>query len=222
MAEHLQACPEWQDDLAAWLVAQGTPEREAALEAHVASCPTCRDEAHSLLGVAAVALAADPIREQSLPASGSDALPARLGARVATGILRERRRRTRRSALLVAVGGAAAAAVLVAALVAGSDDDVDPLRGDRFAFTIGSAEAVVAPDDGGSVVQIVARDLDPDVTYALWLSVPGGRWDDRVPAGTFRPGDDGTVDVRLRSAMPAEDVGRVWATTENGIALDTE
>ena len=35
MVEHLEACPEWQEDLAAWAVAQGSPEREAALVAHM-------------------------------------------------------------------------------------------------------------------------------------------------------------------------------------------
>ncbi len=57
----------------------------------------------------------------------------------------------------------------------------------------------------------IATGLDPDVTYALWLSPPDGTWDDRVAAGTlddrvaagtFRPNEYGEVDVRLRSALP--------------------
>ena len=43
------------------------------------------------------------------------------------------------------------------------------------------------------------------------------------PAGTFRPDDDGEVDAELHCALPAEEMGRAWATTpEGGIALDTE
>ena len=44
-----------------------------------------------------------------------------------------------------------------------------------------------------------------------------------MAAGTFRPDGDGTVDVRLRSALPADEMGRVWATDPDGdVALDTE
>ena len=83
--------------------------------------------------------------------------------------------------------------------------------------------AVVAADDDGALVELIASGLDPDVIYELWLSPPGGRWDDRVAAGTFRPDAEGDVDVRLHSALPAEDTGRVWATTSEGeVALDTE
>ncbi len=52
--------PEWQEDLAGWLVAQLPPDDEAALAAHLDGVPTCRAEADSLLAVAAVRLAADP------------------------------------------------------------------------------------------------------------------------------------------------------------------
>ena len=72
-------------------------------------------------------------------------------------------------------------------------------------------------------MELTAEGLDPAVTYALWLTPPGGGYAERVAAGTFRPDEDGKVDVRLRSALPAEDAGRVWATTPEGqIVLDTE
>jgi hypothetical protein len=205
------------------LVAQGPPEREAALEAHLASCAACRAEADSLFAVAAVSLAADPIREEAGALPLVDSPPAGLGDRVASRIARERRRQTRRRAVLVVAGGAAAAAVLVAAVVVLPDDGASRLEGDEYAFTVGDAEAVVAPDDrGGSLVQLVASDLEPDQTYALWLTPPGGTYEDRVPAGTFRAEDDGTVDVRLRSMLDPDDVGRVWATRGHEIILDTK
>ncbi|MDP1819824.1 MAG: hypothetical protein Q8K58_08040 [Acidimicrobiales bacterium] len=221
MCEHPQACPEWHGDLAGWLTAQIGPDREAALEAHLSACARCRAEADSLLAVVADSLAAEPGVASS---SGVDeGPPAELGGRIAAHIGRERRRRTVRRSVAAALAGAAAAAVLVGALILAGDDAEDPLRGQRFAFTVGRAEAVVAPDDGGSVVGVTATGLDPDITYALWLSVPGGRWDDRVPAGTFRPDDEGSVEARLPSALPPEDTGRVWATTPDGeIALDTQ
>jgi hypothetical protein len=115
--------------------------------------------------------------------------------------------------------------VLAVAFVVPSDDE--PLDGERVVFALQApgvdASAVVAPEGQGSIVELTAVGLDPDVTYALWLTPPGGGYPDRVAAGTFRPNADGEVDVRLRSALPAEAMGRVWATTpDREIALDTE
>ena len=85
------------------------------------------------------------------------------------------------------------------------------------------ASAVVAPEDNGSIIELHVSGLDPDTTYSMWLTPPGGGYADRVAAGTFRPDDDGEVDVRLRCALPAEEMGRAWATTPDGeIALDTK
>lgn len=226
MVEHPEACPAWRDDLTDWVMAQIAPDREAGLRAHFATCVTCRVEAEGLLDVAAITLALEPGRHE--PPSVDDHPSADLAGRIAARVAAERRRRTVRRALLAAAGGAAAAVVLVGAIALGGGDGGEPLRGQAFVFTVRpdgvDASTVVAADGaGGSVVEIVASGLSPDVTYALWLSAPGGRWDERVPAGTFRADEDGRVDTRLRSALPAGAAGRVWATTPEGtIALDTE
>jgi hypothetical protein len=235
MAEHPTACPAWQEDLAAWLTAQITPEREAALTAHLETCAACRGEADSLLTVAAVALTFDPdarSEAEAAPPPGPLAtrgvapdLPAELGPRIERAIAAER---GRRRALRAGVAALAAAAVVAVVVLAWSgDDDPAPLVGEQVAFTVvppgASADAVIADDGDGSIVEIRATGLDPDVTYALWLSPPGGRWDDRVAGGTFRPDADGTVVERLRCALPVDEYGRVWVTTPEGeIALDTE
>jgi hypothetical protein len=220
MAEHPEACAEWRDDVAAWVVAQIEPGREAALSAHLASCHGCRTEAESLLGVAAIALVADPDH----PVTDDPAPPVDLGDRIASRIAAERRGTVVRRSALAAVGGAAAAVVVVVALTVAGDGGPAALEGERFAFSLGTGEAVVAddPDTDGSLVELTASGLDPEVTYALWLSVPGGGRDERVPAGTFTPDDDGTVEVRLASPMSPEETGRVWATTGSDLALDTE
>lgn len=222
MAERPEACPEWQEDLAGWVTAQLAPDREARFASHLDTCAVCRLEVESLLTVAAVTLATDP----DGPVGGEDRPPVDLRQRIVASVAAERRHRAVRRA--AALGGVAsvAAAVLVAVLVR-DDRDAAPLRGEEVAFTVvpegAWAEAVVAADDHGSVVQLTAGGLDPDVTYALWLTPPGGSWQDRVAAGTFRPDEDGGVDVRLPSALPADDYGRAWATTPDGeIALDTK
>jgi hypothetical protein len=85
------------------------------------------------------------------------------------------------------------------------------------------ASAVLAPEEDGSQLALTASGLEPDTTYSMWLTPPGGGWADRIPAGTFRTDEDGDVDVRLHCGLPADEMGRAWATTPEGqIALDTE
>ena len=221
MAEHPEACAAWREDLADWLVAQISPEREEQLRAHLATCDACRTEAESLLTVSAVALAADLDRT----AVGEGEPPAELGDRIVASIALERRTRRWLRTAMGALAGAAA--VIVAVVLVAADDGPSRVSGEEVAFTVvpdgASADAVIAAEGNGTLVQLTATGLDPAVTYALWLSPPGGTWDDRVAAGTFRPDADGEVDVRLRCALPADEYGRAWATTPEGeIALDTK
>jgi len=219
MAEHQLACDQWQATLAGWLVAQLDPEEEAALTAHLEGCRACRAEADSLLDVAAITLGTDPGAPAVL-----EPPPADLGERILARVARERR--ARGAGRLALVMSAAAAAVVAGVLVTRPGEE-PRLRGEPVVFAHEAAgvaaSAVVAPDPSGSVVQLTATGLDPDVTYALWLTPPGGGYPERIAAGTFRPDADGEVDVRLHCALPADEMGRVWATTPEGdIALDTE
>jgi hypothetical protein len=225
VVERPEACAGWREDLADWLMAAISPEREAALAVHVAGCGACRAEADALFAVTAVVLAADP---DAPTGSVLEPAPAALGDRIVRRVRRERRGRIVRRAFVSAAGAAAAAAIVVVAVMAvGGDDGPGHIDGETFAMRTlpagASVDVEVAHDDGdSSLVQLVASGLDPDTTYALWLTPPGGTYPDRVPAGTFRPDEDGRVDVRLHSTMDPDDVGRVWATTPAGIAFDTE
>jgi hypothetical protein len=208
--------------MAGWVVAQLDPTEEAALLEHLEGCGTCRAEADSLLVVAAVSLGAD-----LGPAPPADATPPpELGTRIFGRVARERRARAV-GRVATAMAAAVAVVVAVVAVSAVRDTGDDPLRGEPVEFARLApgvrAAAVVAPEGTGSMVHLTGEGLDPEVTYALWLTPPGGGYPDRTPAGTFRPNADGSVDVRLRSALPADELGRVWATTPAGeIALDTE
>ena len=223
MAEHPVACEAWRPTLAGWVVAQLDPAEEAALLDHLRACATCRAEADSLLEVAAVSLSADLGLAPDQDVAPPPDLPERIFERVAHE--RRARRAGRAATALAAAAGVVVAVVLLASSLTG--DDGERLRGEAVEFArleAGvEASAVVAAEGTGSLVQLVATGLDPDVTYALWLTPPGGGYQERVAAGTFRPDGDGAVDVRLRSALPADEMGRVWATTPKGdIALDTE
>jgi len=220
MTERPLACPEWREDLAGWLVGQLPPVREAVLDAHLATCAVCRAEADSLLGVAAVGLGVDPTGGKvPVGPSPSPGLPDRIVAQVTA----ERRgRRTVRWSLALAV-----AAIAVAVIVATRPDPTPPLHGHPVTFAVRpagvTAEAVVAAEPGGSVVALAATGLEPDTTYALWLTPNGGGYADRVAAGTFRPDGQGRVDERLHSALPVTEMDRVWVTDPAGaIALDTK
>ncbi|MFL6206873.1 MAG: anti-sigma factor family protein [Acidimicrobiales bacterium] len=219
MAEHPLACEVWQPALAGWLVAQLPPDEEAALSAHLAVCSACRAEADGLLHVAALTLGAD------VGHAAADPPPADLGDRIVARVSRERRaRRVAR----VGIAMSAAAAAVAIAIVMTRDPGEPALRGEPISFVRQAkgvqATAVLAADEGGgSVIDLDARGLDPDTTYSLWLTPSGGGYDDRIPAGTFRPDADGEVDARLSCSLPPEDMGRAWATTPEGdIALDTE
>ena len=219
MAERTPACEAWQASLTGWLTAQLPPDEEAALLAHLDTCGACRAEADSLFDVAAVLLGTDTAGSEV-----AEAPPADLGDRIVHRVARERRARR---AGRVTLAMSAAAAAVVAAVVMTRDPGSDPVRGEPvvFAREAGGADAsaVLAAEGDGSVVHLVARGLEPGVTYSLWLTPPGGGYSDRVAAGTFRPDEDGAVDAELRSALPAKETGRVWATTpEGGIVLDTE
>lgn len=222
MPEWLLACDAWQEHLAGWLVAQLAPDEEAALRAHLAGCAICRTEADGLLAVAAVSLGADPGAVPWRPAVDEEP-PADLADRIVARVTSERRQhRVRRAAGVLGI----AAVVLLGVVLLRPDGDPS-LTGEPVAFarqaTGVEASATIAPDAGGSLVELTATGLDPGVTYALWLTPPGGGYPDRIAAGTFRPDADGDVAVRLRSALPAEEMDRVWATTPDGqIALDTE
>ena len=218
MPEPVEACEAWQPALAGWLMAQLPPDEEDALVAHLADCPACRAEADSLLHVAAITLGADTATSEVEPP------PADLGDRILARVGRERR--ARRVARLGLAMSAAAAAVVVGVVMT-SDPGTPRLRGEPISFARQApgvdASAVLASEESGSLIELEATGLDPDTTYSLWLTPPGGGYEDRIPAGTFRPDGDGEVDVRLSCSLPPEDMGRAWATTSEGeIALDTE
>jgi hypothetical protein len=213
------ACEAWQPALAGWLMAQLEPDEERALAAHLTDCPTCRAEADSLLHVAALTLGADPGAM-----AAAEPPPADLGDRIAARVRRERH--ARRVARLGVAISSAAAAVVVGVLIT-RDPGEPPLRGEPISFVREArgveADAVLAAEESGSVIELDVTGLDPDTTYSLWLTPEGGDYEDRIPAGTFRPDEDGEVDVRLHCGLPADEMDRAWVTTPDGdVTLDTE
>ena len=192
------------------------------------TCPAataCSAEADSLLVVAAVSLGADPGGEPWRPATDA-APPADLADRIVARVATERRRPP------LSPGGAGAdgdgrrggrARRRRDARRPAAPATVRPVAFVRLAQGV-DAEATVAPDGGGSLVgpdgggPRPRRHLRP-LAHATRWRLPRARRGGHVPPG--RATDD--VDVSLRSALPAEEMGRVWATTPDGdVALDTD
>ena len=122
----------------------------------------------------------------------------------------------------------AAAAAVVVGVVVTRDPGEPPLRGEPVSFVRQArgvdAMAVVAPEDERFDHRAPRQRASiPTRRTRCGSRRPAATTSDRVAAGTFRPDDDGEVEVRLRCALPAEEMGRAWATTPDGeIALDTE
>ena len=166
------------------------------------STPTCRPARPA--GPRLTACSAS--RRSPSPATGAGPVPPPTSASASwrrSGVSAEPDGRARVSFALVGV-----LALALAAIVATRPNPTPPLRGEAVAFAVRpagvEASAVVAADGTGSLVELTATGLDPDTTYALWLTPPGGDYPERVAAGTFRPNER----RRGRRAPPRRAAGR--------------
>jgi hypothetical protein len=215
-----EACDDRRGDLAAEALRRLEGPARDDLVAHVASCEACRTELARLRSVAEVLPLADP---DAVGTTAPPALESRVLERVAAA--QQAARGQRRNFAFVGIAAAAAlvVGVIVGSLVSlGSDGDARQLDGIEVAFREEppgvDASATIAGDDDGTVVELDASGLDPDLVFALWLSSGDG---ERVPAGTFRPDSDGTVEARLPCSLRFRDAARIWVTTPEGeVPLD--
>jgi len=213
-----EPCRDRTGDLAAEALGRLGDVESVRLASHIDGCPGCRAEIVELRAAAAALEHADPSRvsERAEP-------PPDLAGRVVARVGIERRQRTRRRRRQAAVGAAAAAAVagvvIVGALLSGDGDGGGRRTDVAFAVAPAGTEssAVLVERRWGTEVRVEVAGLDGGGTYWLWLS---GKREERVAAGTFA-GVPGTAQVVMASAMPLDDVRRVWVTDEHGaVVLD--
>ena len=113
------------------------------------------------------------------------------------------------AAVLLAAGLAA----LATGVATGMLDDDAPVFGRVVTLdgasggAAGSAE--LRQSDGATEILLTASGLDPDRVYAVWLAPARGG---KSAAGTFRPRDDGTIEIELLSSRPVAQTVRVWVT----------
>ena len=207
-------------DLGAYVLGALPAEEEAQVREHLARCDECRREHGRLSGLPALLDLAEtepdrPAVEQPSPLL-EDAILAGFTAERGGGTERRRpapgRRRFALPSLRVALPSAALGAVLaVAALALGgafSDDAADPattaveLRG-----ATGSAKAVLAADQVGTVIELDAR-LPPsgrEEHYDVYMLAG----DYEISAGSFRVDGDGHVTVKLACGGPLDAYDRI-------------
>jgi anti-sigma-K factor RskA len=175
-------------------------------------------EAEGLAGVVTLLRYADPEEVEhpaEPPANLEDRIITRVRAEQGGKVVDLSERRSRRPAVLAAAAAVVAVIILGVGIVAGFGDDTPSgrtveLAGAESGFS-GSVELSETEDE--TVLRLVASGLDPDQVYAAWLAPDGG---DKQAAGTFRPDNDGEVDVELLSGFPLDDAARVWVTDPAG------
>jgi hypothetical protein len=187
-------------DLVEWALGQLGDDDARALEAHLATCPSCRAQADDLRGAHVLLERAAPPIE----------VPPGLEARV----LKRRRRRIPRVVWgLAPLAAAAAAAVLL--FVGGPAPQV--LRS-KTGESVDVTAAVRVTPVGREVTLDIERlrDPRPDGLYALWFVAPDDRpgRPHRVSAGTFHPDEEGQGTVRLLAAADPKVYPRLSVTLQ--------
>lgn len=207
----------WREELGAYVLGALESEERHAVEAHLESCSSCRDELARLSALPPLLdhLTADEAARSSL-------LPSpRLTARVTAMTLQERVRLSRQlrvwRAATVAAGVAAVLAVLGWA-------PWDTPSVDRWVLHPAS---VVAPVDGtaaalawewGTTVELDLEDLPPADRYVMWAVSADGR---REQAGTWGRTVSGRTYVRGASAIQRRDLVRIEVVAVDGPVLAT-
>lgn len=214
----------WRDDLGAFILGHLDAERDLAIRAHLAGCPTCADEVAELRPVAAVLSAADPDR-LSLPAGPPAELADRIVDHVDTPALR---RAGHRWSWPSALAGAAAAAAVAAVLAVvapfareappGGGPSPAPREPVSFALVPAGAKvnANLVAHTWGTEIELVARGLAPGRTYTVTFVRSDGS---RVPAGTFLGVAGRPVLCDLNAALLRKDAASVVVTSGSAVVL---
>lgn len=201
------------EDLGPFLLGQLSAEESAAMEVAVARCPSCTADVDRLRPVVA-ALAGGTGRvafddDGGGPRPVPDLVLTRVLATVHDQEAAARRRRLRAAALV------AIAAVVLALLVGAVVRSRTP-AGERLALsgsTSATGSALVSSRAWGTAITLDVHGLDPGTAYGAWLADGAGK---RVPAGTFRPLADGSVQLDLGASMPLGTAARIGVTALGG------
>ena len=219
------SCEDMRHDLGVYVLGALTEEEEARVREHLARCDACRDEHARLAGLR-------PLLDLAEPGDGDRAIEQPsplLEDAVLAGFAEERgggtprRRRLALPSLRVALPSAAlGAAVAVVALAAAGalngDDDGPASRSVELSGAAGSATAVLAGGEPGTIIELDAK-LPPSRKlgdhYEVWMT----SGDYRITAGSFRVGPDGHVHVELACGGPPDAYDGIEVVREDSAVL---
>jgi len=210
-----------REELAALALGALEPEEAATVRAHVEGCPACREELDRLAALPALldlvpGLAAEGVAPA--PAALEDAVLARIDDARRTAPPRARPRRRFALRIAAPAWGLAGAALAVGALalagqLGGGSEGPAPDRIVALRGPDGTARVALTEEPAGTRVALRVDGLAPTrggQVYELWFS----RGRDRVSAGTFTVGGDGSATAQLTTAVAVPDAQRVWITRE--------
>lgn len=200
-------------DLGTYVLGALSPAERSRFEAHLATCPACRDEVAALAGMPGLLgrVSLEDVERAASPPPPADA--ERLLARIA----RHRRRRR-----LTAVAGLAAVAALAGGIVG--------LRAVTAPGPDSAGRTVVAGASGGRARgQIMLRPAAEGTRLAVSLHgvVPGTRCrlvvvarnGRREGAGGWRASYDGEASVRTVTSVPLADIAALEVRTDRGMLM---
>jgi anti-sigma factor RsiW len=208
---------DWREALGSYVLGGLESEERHAVEGHLESCASCRDELARLSALPPLLdhLTGDEAAESSLLPSS------RLATRVAAMTLQEQSRLSRQLRVWRAGTVAASTAALLAVL---GWAPWDTPSADRWVL---QPSSLVAPVDGtaaalawewGTTVELDLEDLPPADRYAMWAVAVDGR---REQAGTWGRTASGRTYVRGASAIQRGDLARIEVVAVGGPVLAT-
>lgn len=208
-----------REALGAYVLGALEPDERHVVEAHLGTCPACRDEVARL---SALPHLLDHLDEGEA-ADATLVPPPGLGARVATTSLLEGTRLRRQVRAWRAATGLAAAAALVVVVLWSPWSDPAPTF-DRWVLdpshVAGGVEGTAAALawEWGTTVELDLEALPPADRYVVWAIAEDGR---REQAGTWGRTASGRATVRGASAIQRTDLHQIEVTALDGPVLAT-
>ena len=209
----MTGCEDLRHELGAYVLGALDGEEEAQVREHLARCTECRHEHGRLAGLPGLLDLAEaapdrPAVEQPSPLLEDAVLEGFRG----TTTRPTRRRRLALPPLRVAVPSAAVGALVAVVVLAlggafSGDGVSSPSTSVQLRGDAGSARAVIAGAEAGTVIELEAN-LPPSGRrehYDVFM-IAG---DYEISAGTFRVGPDGHVTVTLACGGPPEVYDRI-------------
>jgi hypothetical protein len=208
-----RTCSKWQGLLAMQAVGPLGDDESASLGRHLVRCPSCRQDAQDLAGVAAALRFVDSARVDGLE-TPTDALVLLHPGQGSEGAARPSEvnggRRVWAGLGLVSAAVAAGVALVVAFGPTGAPTRTVALTGEQGV----RATAALTTQSWGTRVVLQESGQHPGQVLTVSMKAASGAW---WVAGSYRTtAGDGTIRVEFSCAVPANEITDVWVSDPGG------